>query len=294
MSIENKNENAGENADGDKIVDKGNQNSENHIPDEGKKVDDDKKPENNGNNGGNEEIKPYIPENLPEHYHGKTNEEIIDKLFNAVDGFRKEQAKASKFPEKIDDYKIELGDLEDKILKKNDDGVDPIYEHMRVTFFENKVPGDVAKGIMEQFYNKAAEVAQAQGQNSGDDNISIDWDFKEYGGAEQAKPVIDGVDAWANGLKQNGKLSAEDMEEIRLLKTHSAGLKLLSKLRLATGEKPIPANFNGNTGNNAITEEDLRKRVADPRYVTGSRTFDKAFYEETTRMFNEFYGNKTA
>jgi hypothetical protein len=240
-----------------------------------------------GSEGDEKTVEVYIPEGLPEHMQAKTNQEIIDNLHKAYKGARDELAGKTKVPEKLEDYNIDLGDLAEKVLKPGEDGKDPVFEKLRGIMHENKIAPEAANALAAGLYEAVAEQIEAGGDAGGE--AAGDFDYQAYGGEEKAKPVIDGVNTWAQGLKNQGRLDDSDIEEIQLMAMSSEGLRVLSKLREATGEKPIPANFSEDSGKSAgITQGDLDNMIADPKYW---RDKDPAFVKKVTDGFKELYGS---
>lgn len=234
---------------------------------------------------------PYRPEGLPEHLAGADEKETLDKVFKAYDGARRELGKKSGVAEKPDDYKIDLPeDLSKKILRPGEDGKDALFETVRTLFHEGGVNPGVAAGVMTKFYEAVA--AQADEKTQGDQKQldAMDADFKEFGGPDKAKGVIDANAAWITGLKTKGIIDDKDAAEMAANLQWGAGLRWLDKLRVLTGEKPIPADMGKQSGGDAMTEENLHAMMRDERYW---KTKDPAYIAEVTGAFQEFY-NKAA
>lgn len=245
-----------------------------------------------GNAGGGAST--YRPKGVPDHLVGKSDQETIDLMFKAYDGARETLSKQGKsqVPEKLDDYKIEFPkDVADKILKPDKDGKDTFFESMREVLHTEGIPVEKAVSLITKFYGKLGELQAAQNANVPE----ADFEFKNMGGADKAKPIIDGVISRLKGMQQTNKLSEADVNELTFLTAYSEGVTALQKMLVLAGEKPIPANLNRNAGQaNEITKEILDRRVADPRYRKGSPSFDSAFYDETSRLFKEFYNENAA
>lgn len=233
----------------------------------------------------------YRPEGLPDHYAGGSDQETIDKLFKAVDGFRKEQAGKKGIPEKIEDYTVDFGDKADSLLLKSEDGKDPVWEKMRGKFFEKGIAPEDVKDIVLAFDDIITEMAGEQQQVT--EGSKADWDYETYGGADKAKTLLDGVMTWADGMKAQGKFTDADLKEIQLATTNSEGLGLWMKIRELSGEKPIPVSADGGSKSPEITQDVLNQRVADPRYRPDSREYDPVFRKETEEMFKKLYANES-
>lgn len=271
-----------------------NSNTENQNADDASNEDANNASTNDGDSGENSdgdkgagEGKIYRPEGLPDHMLGKTDQETIDLVAKAYKGARDELAKGSDVPKTADDYVLEIPeDMKDKVIQPGEDGKDPFLEILKPLAHKHNIGQKAFQDFGIEF-SKAVQEKLASVEQ--DEDALADFEYKEYGGMDKAKPVVDGVSVWAQGLKNQGKLNDADIKEINLMSTHSQGLKTLSKLREMTGEKPIPVNMDGKQSGKEITEDTLNSRVADPRYQAGNPKFDPAFHKETTQMFQEFY-----
>lgn len=250
-------------------------------------------PENKGDQANPAAHGLYRPEGMPDHYAGKDDRETIDRLFKTVDGFRKEQGKGKSGPKSADEYSMDgfSDDVKAKIFKLGDDGKDVVFEAMRPVFFKHGMSQEGMQELINGFAAAMGDKLQS-GTEDGGENTSADFDYKTLGGPDAARPVIDGIDAWATGLKGRGLFDDKAMEEINLLKLHGDGLHLLQKMREAMGEKPlVPGKLEAGNGPDEITEETLQARVRDERYW---KTKDPAFIADTQAMFEKFYNKAEA
>ncbi|PZQ48889.1 MAG: hypothetical protein DI551_00735 [Micavibrio aeruginosavorus] len=230
----------------------------------------------------------YRPEGMPDHYAGKTDNETIDNLYKAVDGYRKQQSKDRGIPENINDYKTDLpDDVASILIRPGEDGKDPIWEHMRGIAHKRGISSEDFVELAKEWGMQMHQAAQAQATGEG----MPDFDFKELGGAEKAQATIDGANAFLMGLKNTQKLSDKAFEELSLLSLHSQGLKALGELQAAMGVKPIPAKIEGQEpAAGEKTQEQLNEMMRDERYW---KTKDPAFIREVTEGFQKLY-NKAA
>lgn len=231
----------------------------------------------------------YKPKGLDEQFLGKSDQETIDKLQKAYTGARTELSKKGKdVPAKPDDYKIELPEEALNLLvKPGEDGKDAVFEAVKKVAHENGVTN---KGLTAVMATVAEAIKGMQGEG-GEGESTADFDFKELGGLEKAKPLQDSAIGRAMGLKAQGKLTDQQVEEVKLAVQYGEGLSLVSALLDAAGEIEIPADIGSSSGNGEITLEQLRARVADPKY---HKEQDPEFIAETTKMFQQFYGKKDA
>lgn len=241
---------------------------------------------------------PYRPEGLADHLAGADDRETIDKLWTAYSGARESLSKGKDgVPAKPEDYKLDLPpEILDKVIRKDESGVDPVLAKMQGIFHKHGIPAAAFSEIAGDVYKAAAALnAAKEGDADGGGDFVADFAFKDMGGVEKARPAMDGVNAWIAGLKNQGKLDDAEVEELSLMSLHSQGLKTLMKLREMAGEKPIPLNLSQDGGGEGkITEADLNLRVADPRYRKGGKEYDPAFYAETEKMFRAFYSGQSS
>lgn len=223
----------------------------------------------------------YKPEGIPEHMLGKSDKETIDNLVKAVAGFRKDLSKKG-VPDKADAYELKLDDeLKGKILRPGADGKDPLLEKFKTICHKSDIPNAVFQDLVVEFSKAALE----NGGGAGGEEAALDFDYKNLGGMEKAKPQIDGAEVWLQGLVQSKKISENTAKELKLMTAYGEGLNALLELRGLSGEAPIPKALEGGR-DGEITKAMLDSRVADEKYWLHK---DPAFIEETTKMFEKFY-----
>lgn len=226
----------------------------------------------------------YRPAGIPDHMVGATDHETIDKLSKVVEGYRKAQAEKG-VPETAEGYTIDLPDeVKSAVFKFDDDGRDPVWDALTPVFHQHGLSNEAALAMVIKLAEVLPTLAGGEDAAAGEDEA--DFAFKAYGGADKARGYIDGVTAWANALKAEGKLTEDDVAEIGILTSYGRGLGLLSKIRVAMGGEPIPANLSGEGAADGLTEEALHEMMRDPRYLKR----DKAYVAEVTEKFRQFYG----
>lgn len=243
--------------------------------------------------GGGEEgqatPKTYRPEGMPDHFYGKSDSETIDKLFNAVEGFRKEQAKGQKgVPEKPDGYALELEEgVEKRFFKKGEDGKDPFFEKVKEIAHAAKIP-------QSQFQTFVTELLKAGGEmfpDTGGEEKGppMDVEFKSFGGPDKAKGVQDAALAQIDGLFKAGKIKDEEVAtELRVMAQYGVGLKTLQFILPAFGEKPIPSDPGREEKAPDITQEALDEMMRDPKYW---RDKDPEIHKKVTEGYKQLYGS---
>lgn len=230
----------------------------------------------------------YKPEGLADHYLGKDDRETIDKLNTAVLGFRKGLSKQG-VPENPDGYTLDglPDDIKTKVLRPGEDGKDPVLEAMKPVLHKHNIPAAAFQELATEFYGVVAGIMD--GVNKNEDGTPLaDFDYKEHGGMDAAKPLIEGAEVWLNGLAASKKISPKAAAELRGLAGYGEGLSALMELRSAMGNKPIPKNLGG-AGQAEITQEAIEQRWADPKSWQPGM-IDDAFIEETRAMQRKLDG----
>jgi hypothetical protein len=225
---------------------------------------------------------PYRPEGLADHLYGKSDQETIDHLAKAYNGARTELSKGRPVPKTADDYALELPD---DIKNVVDLTKDPLWAAMKPVFHKRGLSQEDVQDLAGELFKTSAAAHAAQ---IAKDDEELDFSYKAQGGADKAKPMIDGTTAWLVGLKSQGKIDDATVKELTALTGYGVGLQALVKLREGLGEKPlIPASMNGGSGGEALTETKLQEMMRDPKYW---REKNPAFIDEVTKGFQKIYG----
>jgi hypothetical protein len=237
-------------------------------------------------------LKIHKPEGLPDHLVGANDQETIDKMHKALDGFRKDLSKKG-VPESADGYELTLPDeIKAQVLRPGADGKDPLLEAMKPIAHKYNLPKEAFNEMAGEFFQAVAKVlgsadpaAQAE---AGED--APDFDFKAAGGLEKAQPRIDAANLWIKGLAESQKIPESVQKELQIMAGYTQGVETLLAIRALTGEKSIPANLGGDGPGEKISKEILDARVQDEKYWLHK---DPAFIKETTEMYQKFYGSNS-
>jgi len=114
---------------------------------------------------------------------------------------------------------------------------------------------------------------------------------------EQQKALLgDGADKmistnreWIDGLKKNGTLNEDEHKKLTQLGNDALGVQLVEKIRINSGEKPIPRSLGGSVNKGAKTPDECAAMLADERYHASGPAGD-AFRLEVDKEFKLTHG----
>jgi hypothetical protein len=98
-----------------------------------------------------------------------------------------------------------------------------------------------------------------------------------------ADAIIANMSSWAKGLMQKGIWGKEDLEEFKVWGGTAKGIQALMKLR-ETYEGRVPVDTLKNSGEENMSEDELKSMVSDPRYKT-----DEGYRKKVEKLFEKFY-----
>lgn len=119
------------------------------------------------------------------------------------------------------------------------------------------------------------------------EQVDLDAEIAKLGGKEKAIPVIKANAMFIRTMVDSGTFSEAEAEYAKKFAETAVGVSVLNKLRVNTGEAPIPMNVIVTEG--AKSEADIQKMMADDRYkAQGSEgdAYRAEVEEEIARMNN--------
>lgn len=220
---------------------------------------------------------PFRPEGLPDHLFGKSDQETIGNLWKATQGFR----------ERMGDVPKEAAGYEFKPSEAVAPFVADIHNNafFNGTVREAALKAGLGQRQMQGFVNAVIEGMAKDGLLAPASSPEKEAEALAPGERDprarlaKASTMVREAVAFLDGWKADG-LPADVAEQLTGMLDKAPLVKFLHWANQAPqGVRPALA---GTTA--GITEADLNKRLADPRGIMGTKVYDKAFAEETTRL----------
>lgn len=234
--------------------------------------------------GEGEDDGPYKPEGLEDHLQGESDKDTIDKLLNRNKGLRQELSKKgeSKAPEKAEDYKIEAPD--DFGIELSSEGDQKALDIVKKIAHERGISQDDFSALV------LGVVKASHEEGIGEPKFDAEAEYEKLGGdkgAEAGKQFTTAILGWGRALQAQGHLSESEYDEFKIMGGTAEGIRVLSKIRGLTGEKPIP--LEGSSPDGDMSDNELYAMMDDPKYQT-----DPAFREEVEAKFQKRFGTAAA
>lgn len=229
---------------------------------------------------------------LPKDMRDEDPHKAMGKLFTAFKGFRDQQARAEKAPDKPDGYTFDTpAELKEHFP---DLGNDAAFKALQEGLHE--------AGLGQTAFSKATTKILAKLAETGviAKPVTLEQEAAKLGGevkakerALSAKSFVDA--AVANKVFDDGGKHPGRTERLsgalQSMWTHAEGVEFLEILqggRMETG----PGGGGGGSGG-AMTLDQVKERMRDPKYDSTSPAFDRGFREETDRLNRQLHGAKT-
>lgn len=98
---------------------------------------------------------------------------------------------------------------------------------------------------------------------------------------------------WIDTLARNGVVNEDEFKLLLAFGGTALGVQLTNKLRLNSGEKPIPIKLNGNANTGRKTPDECQAMMADDRYYADGAAGD-AYRKEVDAAFADTHGTDKA
>jgi len=106
---------------------------------------------------------------------------------------------------------------------------------------------------------------------------------------EGAENIIQTNRDWIDTLVRNGVVNEDEFNLLLAFGGTALGVQLTNKLRLNSGEKPIPIKLNGNANTGRKTPDECQAMMADERYHADGAA-GNAYRAEVDKAFAETFG----
>lgn len=236
------------------------------------------------------------PANVPEQFwdseKGEVKAEVLSNSYNDLrKQFNKMAQETGKAPEDFNTY------LEDfkpphRARAKGDETEGKEFTRYSKTNSDNPVFQVVAKAAKSanmskgQFDDFIQDVMEGMHEHLPEP-FSAEKEMEMLG--EGAETLINTNSTWATNLMKNGTLNENEFNHLMGVGKTALGVQLLNKLRLETGEKPIPVNLNGGVKTGQKTPDECQAMIADPRYHEDGPVGD-AYRAEVDKQFAKTFG----
>jgi hypothetical protein len=254
--------------------------------------------------GGGQSAEPYFPEGLADNLKGKDDRETIDRISQALKGYRERDA-GKDLPDKPEGYLTAEG-LDEKTFKL-DDRFKPHFDA-----FQNdpgmKAAAEVARkhGIARPAFLEAVQASMAALSEAGVLEPMVDFkaerqkllpeSAKALPQAEQDKAIDQRMNdnyAFVDLMVTNRGLPKEAAEYAQLMLGDKAeGHQFLEWMRNSMQAGGTGPGAHGQGGSGGDTADSLRAEMAKPELTPGHPSFDKAKHAEFEARYKAFHQQK--
>lgn len=254
----------------------------------------------------------YKPDGLAESLLGKTNNETIDNMAKALNGYRERDA-ANKVPDTAEAYWQFGEDLPAELKPYIDTmGADPVSQRMNEFAHKNRIPAPLYQGMVKEFISVGQELGlmepvideakeraeltpeTARHLSDGEQKAAREKRMNENFSYLDAA-VAKGLDPTTKQFDpKRGGISAEDAEYAKAMLGDSAkGHRFLEWVRALGGGSDGGTGGPGmqQPGGGGQNERDaLRAELALPENTVGNPKFDRKSYEAVQARYQKLLG----
>lgn len=228
---------------------------------------------------------PYRPDGLAENFHGTTDQETIDKLAKAVNGYRQRDSDKG-VPEDIAAYR-EFGEVDEKLKPYFDtlEG-DGLFDDIATTAKDLGISKAQLHGLLSTYMGGAAEMGllepaldvAAERQALLPDNAASMPQQAQDAAVERR---INDAHGWVESMVSRG-LDKESADHLTMMLGDTAkGIKAIEFFKgqiAGSGANPTNGDGGGNGGGDA--RSDLARRSALPENTPGDPKFSRKSYDQ--------------
>lgn len=249
-------------------------------------------PDGQAPGGSDGSLSAYRPDGLPDHLVGETDQQTIDRLFEAYSGARKAISKGDMgdVPESADGYPMEFSEAvmeaignpeEDQLLMRVRDEAHKhgLTDKQFTGFLDSVMTAMLDDGLVEPHFDAEKEISALVPDNASE--------LDDAGRRAAVEARVRDNEAAIKTWQSRGLPEAAATELQALLDTAAGNQAVEFFTRGLQSRQPAP----GGGPSPAVSEQDLEARSKDPRNQFGKREYDPAFAHETTRLYKQVYGD---
>lgn len=256
-----------------------------------------------GNDGGNPPAAgnpsgPYRPDGLPDTMFGKDDRETIDKLHQALKGYR-ERDSQRQVPESPDAYRqFKLDEVPEHVRQHLEAlSQDPLFDAVTKIAHEEKVPTSTLQKLTAKLYEQAAEMGLL------DHVVDVEKEraallpdtARDLPKAQQDQAIearLKANEDWIKLQIQHGLPKEVADHGLLMLMDTAAGNKLIEYFRHKMTGGDRDGVLPGESGGNGKSQrEQLRQRLAAPEMQAGHPQFNQAAYDQLMADYQRLIGD---
>ncbi|MCJ9697384.1 hypothetical protein MOV76_38215, partial [Rhizobium sp. PRIMUS64] len=244
----------------------------------------------------------YKPAGLADHYVGASNNETIDKMAKALDGYRARDA-ANNVPDKIEAYSDFGTSLPPEIAPHVETlKSDPLYARMAEFALENKLSAPVYQGLVKNFLAVSQEMGLLEPpvDAAAEKEALVPPTARHLPPAEQTvareKRMSENYAFVDAAVKADpGKEGGIDKDTAEFAKAMlgdtARGHQFLEWVKTLAGGGKQQVYMGGGAPNEGDPKEALRARGALPVNTVGHKDFNRASYDQLQADYKKVYGD---
>jgi len=240
---------------------------------------------------------PYRPNGLPDTMFGKDDRETIDKMHNALNGYRQRDATV---PDKVEAYNSFEVDKAPEAIRPfiAQLSTDPLYAAAAKVAMEERIPVGAMQKMTMALYEAGAQagILEAPLDVAAERAALLPEAAKNLSKADQDKAIDARMQANEDFVKlmvTNQKLDqkAADHTLLMLMDTAAGNQFLEAVAKMATGmDRAQPLTQGSGGAGGSQTAESLRSRRALPENTPGNRKFNQGSYDQLMADYKSFHG----
>jgi hypothetical protein len=248
---------------------------------------------------------PYRPQGLPETMFGADDRETMDKMAEALKGYRTRDSERG-VPDKPDAYMaFDLANV-DATLKPHMEGLvkDPLYKAVADVAMAEKVPVGAMQKIVTTLYSEAVKAGVFEGflDVEAERAQLLPDSAKSLAKADQDKAIetrLQENEDFVNLLARPGAdgkalLDQKDADHVKLMLMDSAAgnrfLEFFRSQMTGAGRAQPLAGGAGAGASGGTSREALRARMAAPEMQVGHPKFNRAAYDQLMADYQKIAG----